>query len=252
MAQSPLQRLLITLRRRYGSPDPPAAGRDPLALILWEMVAYLADDDTRRKAFAALRDRVGLAPSALLGAPLSVLTAVCRSGGPVQPADRAKRIKLIAALVVDDFDGDLSQVLAWNYAKAVKALRKFPSVGEPGADRILMLCGSHAVLGLDSNALRVLYRVGYGEETKNYTKTYRSARDAAAGELPKKAPVLASASLLLREHGKETCKYTVPRCEECPITAECAWFNARRVPTRTSGRSPRTRSRAPSTRTARE
>src|ERR1019366_7238409 len=141
MTQSPLQRILATLRKRYGTPAPPAAGRDPLALIFWEMVAYLAADDTRRKAFEALRDRVGLAPSAVLDAPLSVLADVCRSGGPVQPGERAKRMKLVAAFVIDEFDGDLSQVLRWDYAKAAKALRRFPSVGEPGADRILMLCG---------------------------------------------------------------------------------------------------------------
>ncbi|MFI5233257.1 MAG: hypothetical protein ACHQSE_12180 [Gemmatimonadales bacterium] len=226
MAQSSLQRIVAALKERYGKPKPPPAGLDPLALVLWEFVAYLADDDTRRTAFEALRDRVGLAPSALLAAPVPVLTAICRMGGPVQPAERAKRIKLVAALVRDDFAGDLSQVLTWDYARAVKALRKFPSVAEPGADRILMLCGSHAVLGLESNALRVLCRIGYGEESKNYTKTYRSARDAAATELPKQAGALAEASLLLREHGKSTCKTSVPRCEECPVTAACAWYRA--------------------------
>jgi endonuclease III len=136
-------------------------------------------------------------------------------------------MKLVAAVDIDEFAGDLSQVLRWDYARAVKALRKFPSVAEPGADRILMLCGSHAVLGLDSNALRVLCRLGYGGETKNYTKTYRSSRDAATTELPRKAAAMAEASLLLREHGKATCKYTVPRCEECPVTTSCAWYRAR-------------------------
>ena len=200
------------------------AGRDPLTLVLWEMVAYLADDDTRGKAFQALKDRVGLAPAALLKVPLPVLTAICRIGGSVQPLQRAQRIKETAALVRDEFGGDLSQVLGWDYRKASKALRRFPSVGEPGADRILMLCGSHPVLGLDSNALRSLYRIGYGEESKNYTRTYRESRDAATAGLPKKASALAEASLLLRAHGQETCKYSVPRCEECVVTAACAWF----------------------------
>jgi endonuclease III len=227
MPVTPLRGILAVLRKRHGKPAPPTAGRDPYALILWEMVAYLTDDDTRRRAFEALRKQVGLAPAALLDAPLSVLTAICRLGGPVQPGERAKRMKLVAALAIDEFEGDLSQVLLWDYAKAVKALRKFPSVAEPGADRILMLCGSHAVLGLDSNALRVLCRLGYGEETKNYTKTYRSARDAASAELPGKAATMAEASLLLREHGKATCKSTVPRCEECPLTASCAWYRSR-------------------------
>jgi adenine-specific DNA glycosylase len=89
-----------------------------------------------------------------------------------------------------------------------------------------MLCGSHAVLGLDSNALRVLCRLGYGRESKSYSKTYRSARDTAMIALPKKAAVMAEASQLLREHGKQTCKTSAPRCGECPVTAACTWYQA--------------------------
>jgi endonuclease III len=224
MASTSLRTVIKALAKRYGKPKPPAAGRDPLALISWEMVAYLADDDTRDAAFEALRKRIGLTPAKLLAVPLPKLVEVCRLGGPVHPLERAKRIKLGAAIAMDEFGGNLSQVLDWEYAKAVKALRKFPSVGEPGADRILMLCGSHAVLGLDSNALRVLIRLGYGEDSSNYTKAYRSARDAAMAVLPKKADLLSEASRLLREHGKETCKTSAPRCEECPIAASCAWY----------------------------
>jgi endonuclease III len=227
MALSPLQRILAALKRRYGTPKPPAAGRDPLAHIVWEMVAYLAEDETRERAFATLKERVGLAPSALRHTPLRVLAAICREGGPVQPEHRARRMAEVAAIAEDEFDGNLGQVLAWDYAKAVRALRRFPSVAEPGADRILMLCGSHAVLGMESNTLRVLCRLGYGVETKNYTKTYRSARDAAMAELPAKAAAMAEASLLLREHGKQTCKTSAPRCEECPVTSRCAWYQAR-------------------------
>jgi endonuclease III len=226
MPKTRLQKAIATLAKRYGKPKLPAAGRDPLALIAWEMVAYLADDATRDAAFKALKRTVGLSPQALLDVPLPVLTEVCRRGGPVHPLERAKRIKIGAAIAIDEFGGNLAQVLAWDRAKAVKALCKFPSVAEPGAERILMLCGSHAVLGLDSNALRVLWRLGYGEESKSYSRTYRSVRDAAMAVLPRKATVLAEASRLLREHGKETCKTSAPRCEECPLTSACAWYRA--------------------------
>ena len=225
MATSPLQRVIAALKKRYGKPKPPPPGRDPLALMLWEMVGYLTDDDTRARAFGLLRDRVGLAPSAVRGTRVSVLSAICREGGPVQPDHRARRMQEVAAIAQDEFDGNVSQVLTWDYAKAVKALQRFPSVAEAGADRILMLCGSHAVLGMESNALRVLCRLGYAkEDIKHYTKMYRAARDAAMAELPATATALAEASLLLREHGKETCKTSAPRCGECPITGACAWY----------------------------
>ena len=248
MAAGSLLKILAALRTRYGKPKAHAAGHDPLAILVWEMVAYLGGGDRRDSAFKSLRTQIGLAPQALLDAPLEDLTELCRLGGPMHPLHRAKCVQICAAITIEDFGGDLSRVLDWDYATAVKALRKFPSVAEPGADRILMLCGSHAVLGMESNALRVLLRLGYGVEDKNYTKAYRSARDAAMAVLPKKAEVLTEASQLLRRHGKETCKTTAPRCEECPVTAACAYFNARRGPKPSSGRSPRTRPRAPSTR----
>ncbi len=252
MPQSRLTKLLAVLKKRYGTPKPRVGERDPFHLVVGEMVAYLAKDDLREKAFHALRKQVGVTPEEIRNAPLATLTAICRLGGPVAPQHRAERMQLAAAIVIDDFGGDLNSVLKWDYQKAVKALCTLPSVAEPGADRILMTCGARPVLGLESSALRVLCRLGYGEETKNYHKTYRSARNAASAELPKKAAVLTEASLLLREHGKETCKYTVPRCEECPLTASCNYFNARRGPKPSSDRSLRTRLRAPSTRKAPE
>jgi endonuclease III len=219
-----LQSIVATLTKHHGKPAPHPAGRDPLALIFWEIVAYLSDDDTRLVAFTALRERVGLSAVGVCKASPATLAAICRMGGAVEPERRARRLQEVAALALEEFDGDLTQLLGWEYKKACSALRKFPSVGEPGADRILMLCGSHAVLGLDSNALRVLCRIGYGTESRNYTKTYRESRDAAMAELPGQAGALATASLLFRAHGQATCKTSAPRCEECKLTSSCRWF----------------------------
>ena len=223
MAQTPLQQIVGALGKRYGKPKPPLPGRDPLAYLYLEVVGYLGTDEGRFAAFAALRDRVGLAPKAVLKAPLSVLAAICSIGG-IFGELRAKRLKEIASLVLDEFDGDVSALLSWEHAKARRALQRFPMIGESGADRILMLCGFPGVLGFQSNEHRTLNRLGYGEELKNYAKSYRLTRDAAQAELPAKNLALVEASLLLREHGRTTCKNSAPRCEECPLTARCAWF----------------------------
>jgi endonuclease-3 len=50
--------------------------------------------------------------------------------------------------------------------KAKKLLMRFPMIGEPGAEKILLFCGALAVLALESNGLRVLVRVGVAEERK--------------------------------------------------------------------------------------
>ena len=223
MTRSPLQQIIGGLKKRYGKPSAPLPRRDPLAYLYFEALAYLRPETERLEAFRALRDRVGLAPRSLLKAPVSVLTTICRIGG-IMPDLRAKRLREIAALALERFDGDVTTVLAWDYAKARRALQEFPMVGESGADRILMLCGFPGVFGFQSNEHRTLNRLGYGEELKNYSKSYRLTRDAALAELPNRNAALVEASLLLRLHGQETCKTSAPRCEECPLTSRCAWF----------------------------
>jgi endonuclease III len=177
MAQTPLQQILVLLKKRHGTLKPPLPGRDPLPFLYLEAAGYLCTDDKRLAAFMALRDRVGLAPKAVLAALMSVLTTICRIGG-LFPERRAERLKEIAALVRDDFGGDLTSLLSWDHTTARKALQRFPMIGEPGADRILMLCGYSGAFGFQSNEHRTLNRLGYGEELRNYTKSYRLTRDA--------------------------------------------------------------------------
>jgi endonuclease III len=72
----------------------------------------------------------------------------------------------------------------------------------------------------------VLLRVGYGRaNSKNYGAQYRSIQEAIAKELPKQAAQLARAHLLLRQHGKEICRNTGPRCEECPVSSMCGYYS---------------------------
>lgn len=223
MPSSRLAPILTVLRKRHRAARPPAIPRDPVAHLYWESVGYLCTDEQRAVAFAALKRDVGLAPAEMLKARISVLTNICALGGIMAPL-RARRLQEIAAVVQDEFDGSLKPLLKADLSVARKALRRFPSIGESGADRILMHCGVRGVLGLDSNSHRVLNRLGFGEELKNYGKSYRLTRDAALAELPKTNMALESAHVALRAHGKETCKYSAPRCEECPVTAKCDWF----------------------------
>ena len=127
-------------------------------------------------------------------------------------------------MTLEHFDGNLDQILEWPYAKAKKALKLFSSIGDPGAEKILMYCGMAAGLPLESNGLRVLTRVGYGRvHLKNYGAMYKSVQEAIAAELPKGAAAMAQAHLLLREHGKTICRDARPQCFECPLESMCAF-----------------------------
>jgi endonuclease-3 len=192
------------LRDFHGAPR--AAVTDPYEIILLENVAYLVDDATRLATFKRLRDEIGFAH--ILDTPVEKIARVIEGGG-MKPLMRAGKIVECARLFAE-FGAPLDK----------KILRKYPGVGEPLADKILLFAGKQRMLAPDSNALRVLLRLGYGTESKNYAASYKSAV-AAAGELPNAV----EAHLLLRRHGQEICKRSAPRCDACVIRSDCDFYS---------------------------
>jgi endonuclease III len=211
------------LGKFYGQPQPPKT-TDPLELILLENVAYLADDDKRAAAFAALKKKVGTRPSQILKASHTQLEEITRIGG-IFPELRAQRLRQIAELAHFIFKDDLASELKKPLPQAKKSLKRFPCIGDPGAERILMLTHCYPVLALESNGLRVLLRLGFAEEKKSYSASYRGVQQSLVGQLPSDGDALVAAHQLLRQHGQELCKRTRPLCDAgCPLTAECAYF----------------------------
>lgn len=192
-------------------------------MILLENVAYLQSDERREQAFRALRERVGLEPPEILMAREEILLEVAHLGG-MHPAARVEKLRRVAQIALQEFDGDLERVLKQPPAKAKKLLKKFPGIGDPGAEKILLFSRSHPILGLDSNGLRVLMRLGYGEEGKSYAATYRSAQEAVESELKKDFDWLIAAHQLLRRHGQELCKSVRPLCSRCPLKSSCRYY----------------------------
>jgi endonuclease III len=120
----------------------------------------------------------------------------------------------------------LARVVARPFEEAKKTLKRFPGVAEAGAERIALFAGAHPRLGLESNGLRVLVRLGFAHEHKSWDRTWREASLAAHAELPRDVRALMRAHLLLRRHGQELCKRTRPLCHECPLASRCPASNA--------------------------
>ncbi|HEY2363721.1 MAG TPA: hypothetical protein VGK36_21570 [Candidatus Angelobacter sp.] len=216
-----LKKLIVALKRAYGAPKlPPAKG--PFELVMWENACYLLPDERRAKVFEGLRKQVGLNPKAILNADPETLLALATMGG-MRPKVRVFRWQEIARITISQFGGDLDQILKLPYAQAKKALKQFPNIGDPGAEKILMFCGASPGLPLEWNGLRVLTRVGYGRWQENYGAAYRSVQEALKPELPRKPEAIAQAHLLLRQHGKEICRDKSPQCYQCPVKELCAY-----------------------------
>jgi endonuclease-3 len=169
---------------------------------------------------------VGLTPAKILAAPKKLLCEITRMGGSIAAEERAERLQAAAQLTVDQFGGDLASVLKLPPQKAKKLLMQFPMTGEPGAEKILMFSDALGVLALESNGLRVLVRLGFGEERKSYSATYKSVREVTLEELPADYKLLTKAHLLLRQHGQRLCLRNGPVCHACPVRSDCPFFRS--------------------------
>jgi adenine-specific DNA glycosylase len=141
------------------------------------------------------------------------------------PELRAQRLHEIAARVLGDFGGDLKNLFARPEREIRKELKKFPGIGDPGADRIRLFSGSVALPAIPSNCPHVLVRLSVGQEPDNYSAVYRTAKEILHAALPETVEARRRAYLLLKMHGEEICTRK-PKCSRCPLSATCAFAMA--------------------------
>lgn len=208
--------VVAALKRFYGPPPPPIA-KTAFELILAENVAYLVTDAERRAALAMLRRTVGTRPDEIASASRDELRRITGSG--ILPEQFAVKLETCGRIALEEFEGDVESILELPLATAKKALRTFPGIGEPGAEKILLFAGHQPLLAPESNGLRVLVRVGLLADRKSYAATYAGARPLAA-ELGGWRSV-SVAHRVLRHHGQVRCRRTNPQCGGCPLRAGC-------------------------------
>ena len=195
---------------------------DPLELILWENIGYLIDDERRAELFAEFKKRVGFDAGKIARASNAVLLEIAKRGG-MNPETRVKRWRDIASIVLEECSGDLAGTLRQIPTKKARALlKKFPAIGEPGVDRILLFSSLEPQPSVESNGLRVLVRLGACKEEKSYAATYKAAVRTLQAVANGKSGWLKTAYTSLREHGKTLCKRSEPQCLACPLDKLCA------------------------------
>ena len=152
-----LRQAVRVLRRHHGAPEPPPSA-DPFELVLWENVAYLGRSRETARSVRETPEHDRHEPEAH---PLRQVEGPGRvTAHGILKGTFAAKLRECARIATDAFDGDLGAALRAAPAEARRALRSFPGVGEPGADKILLFAGYEPSLAPESNGLRVLVRLG--------------------------------------------------------------------------------------------
>jgi endonuclease III len=218
-----IRNLLDRLEKFYGR-QAPGFPTDPYEFLVWWYCGYPASDRACGKGWERLTKDVGVEPEKLLQTTAAKLASALQAGG-LFPDLRAERLQETALRVLNEFGGDLRAVLTGPISQARKTLKSFPSIADPGADRILLFAGLAPIAAVPSNCVHVLIRILTGKEGRNYSANYREAQRLIAASVPETLEARTRAYLLLKRHGQALCKGTKPKCEECPLASECAYAN---------------------------
>ncbi len=217
--------VLDKLEEHYG-PQEPSWPIEPYEFLIWWHCGYPASDTTCPRGWKALKSKVGIEPQQILKASQPQLAEALKPGGMV-PELRAMRLQQIAQRVLNEFGGDLQSGLTGPIKDVRKTLKKFPNIADPGADRILLFGHLHPVAAVPSNCPQVLVRIQLGLERESYSVNYREAQALLEEGIPLQFHARMRAYLLLKQHGQEICKRSKPKCDQCPVSSNCAYFSGK-------------------------
>jgi A/G-specific adenine glycosylase len=128
---------------------------------------------------------------------------------------RAVRLHASAGYITTRFGGEVPA--------AADQLRSLPGVGAYTAAAVASFAFGERHAVLDTNVRRVLTRLVSGADRPAQTLTV-AERQLAEDLLPADGRLAAQWSVGVMELGALVCTSARPRCDQCPLAAQCAWL----------------------------
>jgi endonuclease III len=166
--------------------------------------------------------RVNMVTPALFKAfPVPEVMAVASSDEVYQyiksisyPNNKAKHLVGMAKMLVNDFKGIIPS--------DIEELQKLPGVGRKTANVIASVVYEKPAMAVDTHVFRVSARLGL---TTNATTPLETEKQLVKF-IPEDKIAIAHHWLIL--HGRYVCVARSPKCEICPLTQWCKYFEALR------------------------
>lgn len=148
-------------------------------------------------------------PQDMLDLGLEGLRAAIRTIGLYQT--KAKHLIAMAAILVQKYQGQVPHDRV--------ALEALPGVGRKTANVVLNIAFGDPVIAVDTHIFRVANRLGIAPG-----KTPLIVEKGLEKVIPK--TYLARSHIWLVLHGRYTCLARKPRCETCPLTDLCLYYQS--------------------------
>ena len=130
------------------------------------------------------------------------------------PNNKTKHLLGLGKMLVEDFNSEIPET--------IEDLQKLPGVGRKTANVITSVIWNQPSMAVDTHVFRVSKRLGLVNQNAN---TPLAVEKQLVKHLPKEVIPLAHHWLIL--HGRYTCLARTPKCESCPLTSFCRYFEKR-------------------------
>lgn len=182
----------------------------PFEVLVSTILSQKTERRGTRKAFDELKEKIGLTPEKIAGAPLSDITDAIKAAGLYR--SKASKIKEVAQIVLDRYGGDLSAILDMHTPEARKKLTDMPGVGPKTADILLSFVGKRPVFPVDVHIERVGKRLGLVSQKAKYKESKASYEQVIPPEDRMRT------HMALIEFGREICTARNPKHGICPVS----------------------------------
>jgi endonuclease-3 related protein len=185
--------------------------RTPFEVIVGAILTQSTAWGNVERAIANLRAAQLLSPSAMLRVRTQRLAMLVRPSGYFR--QKAKKLKAFVRFLQDGYGGSLKRMFRTPTSELRERLLSVHGIGPETADSILLYAGNHSVFVVDAYTHRIFGRHGITDGKAEYEKV----RAFIETSIPSRTELFNEFHALIVNTGKNWCRKSVPRCEECPL-----------------------------------
>jgi endonuclease-3 related protein len=186
-------------------------GETPFEVIVGAILTQNTNWQNVERAIHNLREADLLEPRALYDVPAEELEELIRPAGYFRI--KAKRLRSLLEFLVQRYDGSLDAMFKTSLSELREELLNVHGIGPETADSILLYAGGLPSFVVDAYTHRILSRHGWID----FEADYHQIQDYIQDELPQEVSLYNEYHALLVRLGKDYCRKTNPKCEECPL-----------------------------------
>lgn len=210
MAENVFRDMYSTLLDHFG-PQSWWPGESSFEMVVGAVLTQNTNWKNVSKAIENLRK------AGLLQLDLLVALSPTELASYIRPAGyynlKAKRLLNLLRMIVNEYDGDLNNLLDDELESARQNLLQVNGIGEETADSILLYAGGQPIFVVDAYTHRVFSRHNLLEEETSYQEIQERFMD----NLPADTALFNEYHALIVKVAKEFCKKKEPLCQYCPL-----------------------------------